>query len=64
MTRIYDRRDILAKRRKEQDARRKARNRARLVRDIASDGLALVALVVIGVGLMALAVGFGLDTVL
>lgn len=57
MTRIYDRRDILAK-------RRKARQRARFIRDIASDGLALVALVIIGVGLMGLAVGFGLDTVL
>jgi len=57
MTRIYDRRDILAK-------RRKARQRDRLIRDIASDGLALAALVIIGVGLMGLAVGFGLDTVL
>ena len=57
MTRIYNRRPLLEK-------RRKARQRARLVRDIASDGLALVALVVIGVGLMGLAVGFGLDSVL
>ncbi len=57
MTRIYNRRPLLEK-------RRKARHRARLVRDIASDGLALVALVVIGVGLMGLAVGFGLDSVL
>jgi hypothetical protein len=57
MTRIYDRRDILAKRRKE-------RQRARFIRDIASDGLALAALVIIGVGLMGLAVGFGWDAVL
>lgn len=57
MTRIYNRRPLLEK-------RRKARQRARLVRDIASDGFALVALVIIGVGLMGLAVGFGLDTVL
>ena len=56
-TRIYNRRPLLEK-------RRKARQRARLVRDIASDGLALVALVVIGVGLMGLAVGFGLDAIL
>ncbi len=57
MTRIYNRRPLLEK-------RRKARQRARLVRDIANDGFALVALVVIGVGLMGLAVGFGLDAVL
>ena len=57
MTRIYNRRPLLEK-------RRKARQRARLVRDIASDGFALVALVIIGVGLMGLAVGFGLDSVL
>jgi len=57
MTRTYNRRPLLEK-------RRKARQRARLVRDIANDGFALVALVVIGVGLMGLAVGFGLDSVL
>ena len=57
MTRTYNRRPLLEK-------RRKARQRARLVRDIASDGLALAALVIIGVGLMGLAVGFGLDAVL
>jgi len=57
MTRIYNRRPLLEK-------RRKARHRARLVRDIANDGFALVALVIIGVGLMGLAVGFGLDSVL
>ncbi len=56
-TRIYNRRPLLEK-------RRKARQRARLVRDIASDGLALAALVIVGVGLMGLAVGFGLDAVL
>ena len=57
MARTYNRRPLLEK-------RRKARQRARLVRDIASDGFALVALVIIGVGLMGLAVGFGLDSVL
>ena len=57
MTRIYNRRPLLEK-------RRKARQRARFVRDIASDGLALAALVIVGVGLMGLAVGFGLDSVL
>jgi len=56
-TRIYNRRPLLAK-------RRKARQRARFIRDIANDGLALAALVIFGVGLMGLAVGFGLDSVL
>ena len=57
MTRIYNRRPLIEK-------RRKARQRARLVRDIANDGFALVALVIVGLGLMSLAVGFGLDSVL
>ncbi len=57
MTRIYDRREILAQRRKQ-------RQRARFIRDIVSDGFSLAALVIIGVGLMGLAVGFGLDSVL
>ena len=57
MTRTYNRRPLLEK-------RRKARQRARLVRDIANDGFALAALVIVGLGLMSLAVGFGLDSVL